>query len=108
MTSLAVIAQNKKQQARAAFIEAAWAEDPLEHLADLACDAGLEPSAADAIIARITEAHGDVKPTGEIPRLRREAAKAKADAEAIRARVDAAVEKLEAEADAASCQATAA
>lgn len=108
MTSLAQIAQNKKQQARAAFIEAAWAEAPLEHLADLARDAGMEPAAADAIIARITEARGDMMPTGEIPRLRRAAAKAKADAEATRARVDAAVEKLEAEADAASSQATAA
>lgn len=105
MTSLAQIAQNKKQQARDAFIEAVWAEAPLEHLADLARDAGLEPSAADAIIARIVEARGDLKPTGEIPRLRRTAAKAKADAEATRARVDAAVEKLEAEADAASSEA---
>ncbi|MBL9033100.1 MAG: hypothetical protein JNM80_15490 [Phycisphaerae bacterium] len=108
MTSLAQIAQNKKQQARAAFIEAAWAEAPLEHLADLARDAGLEPSAADTIIARIAEARGDMKPTREIPRLRRAAAKTKADAEATRARIDAAVEKLEAEADAASSQATAA
>ncbi|MFN7020403.1 MAG: hypothetical protein ACK4WH_03620 [Phycisphaerales bacterium] len=108
MTSLAQIAQNKKQQARAAFIEAAWAEEPLEHLADLAREAGMEPAAADAIIARIAEARGDVKPTGEIPRLRRAAAKAKADADATRARVDAAVEKLEAEAGAASSQATAA
>ena len=42
MTSLAQIAQNKKHQARDAFIEAVWAEAPLEHLADLARDAGLE------------------------------------------------------------------
>ncbi len=105
MTSLAQIAQNKQQQARAAFIDAAWAEDPLERLADLAREAGIEPAAADGIIARIAEARGDLKPTGEMPRLRRAAAKAKADAEAIRARVDAAVEKLEAEADAASSEA---
>lgn len=105
MTSLAQIAQNKKQQARAAFIDAAWAEEPLERMGDLARDAGIEPAAADAIIARIVEARGDFKPTGEIPRLRRAAAKAKADAEAIRARVDAAVEKLEAEADAAASEA---
>jgi hypothetical protein len=105
MTSLAQIALNKKQQARAAFIDAAWAEEPLERMADLARDAGLEPAAADAIIARIAEARADFKPTGEISRLCRSAAKAKADAEATRARVDAAVEKLEAEADAASSDA---
>lgn len=101
MTSLAQIALNKKQQARAAFIDAAWADEPLERLADLARDADLEPAAADKIIARIAEARADFKPTGEISRLRRSAAKAKADAEATRARVDAAIEKLEAEADAA-------
>lgn len=105
MTSLAQIALNKKQQARAAFIDAAWADEPLERLADLARDADLEPAAADKIIARIAEARADFKPTDEIPRLCRSAAKAKADAEATRARVDAAIEKLEAEADAASSEA---
>ena len=34
MMSLAQIAQNKKQQARTAFINAAWSEEPPERLAE--------------------------------------------------------------------------
>lgn len=71
MTTLAKIAQNKKQQARAAFIDAAWAEEAPDSLAALASDAVMEPAAADAKIARIAEARADMHSAGDVVRLRR-------------------------------------
>ena len=56
MTSLAQIAQNKKHQARDAFIEAVWAEAPLEHLADLArVLEGLSEVHREAIVLRFID-----------------------------------------------------
>lgn len=102
MTTLAKIAQNKKQQARAAFIDAAWAEEAPDRLAALASDAGMEPAAADAMIARITEARADMQSAGDVVRLRRSATKTKAHADATRSQAEAQIAKLESAADAAS------
>jgi hypothetical protein len=102
MTTLAKIAQNKKQQARAAFIDAAWAEEAPDHLAALASDAGMEPAAADAMIARIAEARADMQSAGDVVRLRRSATKTKAHADATRSQAEAQIAKLESAADAAS------
>jgi hypothetical protein len=102
MTTLAQIAQNKKQQARAAFIDAAWAGQTPDRLAELASDAGMEPAAADAIIARIAEARADMQSAGDVVRLRRAATKTKAHADATRSQAEAQIAKLESEADAAS------
>jgi hypothetical protein len=105
MMSLTQIAQNKKQQARAAFIEAAWSEEPAERLAELASDAGMEPAAADAIIARIADARTDFDAADSVVRLRRAASKAKAHCDAVRTQTQAAIDKLEAEAEAAAHEA---
>jgi hypothetical protein len=102
MTTLAQIAQNKKQQARAAFIDAAWAEEAPDRLAALASDAGMEPAAADAMIARIAEARADMQSAGDVVRLRRSATKTKAHADATRSQAEAQIAKLESAADAAS------
>jgi len=102
MTSLTQIAQNKKQQARAAFIDAAWSEEPPERLPELASDAGMQPAAADAIIARIAEIRADMQSAGEVVRFRRAASKAKAHADVSRAQAEAQIAKLESEADTAA------
>lgn len=108
MTTLTQIAQKQKQQARAAFIDAAWADEPFDRLAELARDAGMEPGEADKIIARIAEARADMKSAGDVVRLRRAATKTKAHADATRAQAEAAIEKLEAETEAAALDADAA
>lgn len=105
MMSLTQIAQNKKQQARAAFIDAAWSEEPPERLAELASDAGMEPAAADAIIARIADARNDFDAADSVVRLRRAASKARAHSHAVRAQAQAAIDKLEEEAEAAAREA---
>lgn len=105
MMSLAQIAQNKKQQARTAFINAAWSEEPPERLAELANDAGMEPAAADVILARIADARSNMDAADSVMRLRRALAKAKAHCDAVRTRTQAAMDKLEAEADAAALEA---
>jgi len=105
MMSLTQIAQNKKQQARAAFIDAAWSEEPPERLAELASDAGMEPAAADAIIARIADARTDFDAADSVVRLRRAASKARAHSDAVRAQAQAAIDKLEEEAEAAAREA---
>lgn len=102
MTTLAKIAQNKKQHARAAFIDAAWAEEAPDRMAALASDAGMEPAAADAMIARIAEARADMQSAGDVVRLRRSATKSKAHADATRSQAEAQIAKLESAADAAS------
>jgi hypothetical protein len=104
MMSLAQIAQNKKQQARTAFINAAWSEEPPERLAELANDAGMELAAADAILARIADVRNDMDAADSVMRLRRAASKAKAHSDAVAARTQAAIEKLEAEAEAAALE----
>jgi hypothetical protein len=108
MTTLTQIAQKKKQDARAAFIVAAWADEAPYRLAELASDAGMELADADACIARVADARRDIKTASEVLRLRRVASKAKAHADAIRTRTDAAVERLESEADGAAHDATSA
>jgi hypothetical protein len=108
MTTLTQIAQTKIQNARAAFIDAVWANEGPDRLAELASDAGMELAAADAFIARVAEARRDIKTASEVLRLRRVASKAKAHSDAIRARADAAIEKLESEADLAAQDATSA
>lgn len=100
MTTLTQISRNKKEQARAAFIDAAWADEPFDRLAELARDAGMEPGGADKIIARIAEARADMKSAGEVVRLRRAATKTKAHADATRSQAETAIEKLEAEVEA--------
>lgn len=102
MTTLTQIARNKTEQARTAFIDAAWADEPFDHLAELARDAGMEPGEADKIIARIAETRADMKSAGDVVRLRRAATKTKAHAGAIRSQAEAAIEKLEAEVEAAA------
>lgn len=102
MTTLTQITQNKKVQARAAFIDAAWADEPFDRLAELARDAGMEPGEADKVIARIAEARADMKSAGDLVRLRRAATKTKAHADATRSQADAAIEKLEAEVETAA------
>lgn len=102
MTTLTQIARNKTEQARAAFIDAAWADEPFDRLAELARDAGMEPGEADKIIARIAEARTDMKSAAEVVRLRRVATKTKAHADATRSQAEAAIEKLEAEVEAAA------
>lgn len=108
MTTLTQIVQKKKQQARVAFIDAVWADEPFDRLAELARDAGMEPGAADEIIARIADARADMRTAGDVVRLRRAAAKTKAHADATRAQAEAAIEKLEAETNAAALDADAA
>ena len=108
MTTLTQIAQKKIQNARATFINAAWANESPDRLAELAIDAGMELAEADAFIARVAEARGDIKAASEVLRLRRVATKAKSNADAIRTRTDAAIEKLESEAEAAAHDATSA
>lgn len=105
MMSLTQIAHNKKQQARAAFIDAAWSEEPPERLAELASDAGMEPAAADAILARIADARTDFDAADSVVRLRRAVSKAKAHCDAVRTQTQAAIDKLEAEAEAAAHEA---
>ncbi len=105
MMSLTQIAQNKKQQARAAFIDAAWSQEPPERLAEFANDAGMEPAAADAIIARIADARTDFDAADSVMRLRRAASKARAHSDAVRAQAQAAIDKLEEEAEAAAREA---
>lgn len=100
MTTLTQIARNKTEQARAAFIDAAWTHEPFDRLAELARDAGMEPGEADKIIARIAEARTDMKSAGEVVRLRRAATKTKAHADATRSQAEAVIEKLEAEVEA--------
>lgn len=98
MTTLTQHAQQKRLHARAAFIEAAWANESADRLAELAHAAGLDLAAADAIIARIAEARADIEVAAHIARHRREASKAEAHYAATRARADAAIEKLESDA----------
>lgn len=102
MTTLTQSAKQQKKQARAAFIDAAWAGAPADRLAELASASGLEPAAADAILVRIAEAHGDVTEAANVVQLRRAASKAQTHHDATSARTAAAIEKLEAEADAAA------
>lgn len=108
MMSLAQIAQNKKQQARTAFINAAWSEEPPERLAELANGAGMELAAADAILARIADVRNDMAVADSVMRLRRAARQAKAHSDAVGAKAQAAIEKLEAEAEAVAREADAA
>lgn len=105
MTTLTQIARKKKQDARAAFIDAAWADEAPDHLAELARDAGMDLADADAIIARVAEAKGDIKAASEVLRLRRVATKAKAHSDATHAQAEAAIEKLDAEAEVAAQEA---
>jgi hypothetical protein len=105
MMSLAQIAQNKKQQARTAFINAAWSEEPPERLAELANDAGMEPAAADAIIARIADVRNDMAAADSVMRLRRAVSKAKAHCDTVRTQTQAAIDRLDAEAEAAAHEA---
>ena len=102
MTTLTQHAQQKRHHARAAFIEAAWANESADRLAELADAAGLDLAAADAIIARVAETRADIEVAAPIARHRREASKAEAHYAATRARVDAAIEKLEADASVAA------
>ncbi|MCC7364346.1 MAG: hypothetical protein IT303_08220, partial [Dehalococcoidia bacterium] len=102
MTTLTQTVQKKKQQARTAFIDAAWADEPFDRLAERARDASMEPGEADKIIARIAEARADMKSAGEVVRLRRAATKTKAHADATRSQAEAAIEKLEAEVETAA------
>jgi hypothetical protein len=104
MTTVTQISNHQRQQARSAFIEAAWSGAPADRLADLATTAGLDPTAADAIIARIAEAGGDVAMAEDAIQRRRAASKAKADSDATAARTSAAIEKLEAEAETAALE----
>lgn len=108
MMSLAQIAQNKKQQARTAFINAAWSEEPPERLAELANDAGMELAAADAILARIADIRTDMATADTVAHLRRVASQAKAHSDAVGAKAQAAIDKLEAEAEAVAREADAA
>lgn len=108
MMSLAQIAQNKKQQARTAFINAAWSEEPPERLAELANDAGIELAAADAILARIADIRTDMAAADTVAHLRRVASQAKAHSDAVGAKAQAAIDKLEAEAEAVAREADAA
>lgn len=108
MMSLAQIAQNKKQQARTAFINAAWTEEPPERLAELANDAGIELAAADAILARIADIRTDMDTADTVTHLRRAASQAKAHSDAVGAKAQAAIDKLEAEAETAAREADAA
>ncbi|MCC6661381.1 MAG: hypothetical protein IT437_10895 [Phycisphaerales bacterium] len=108
MTTLTQMARNKKEQARAAFIDAASVDEPFDRLAELAREAGMEPGEADKIIGRIAGARDDMKAAGDVVRLRRAATRAKAHADATRTRCDAAIEKLEAETEAAAQDADAA
>ena len=108
MMSLAQIAQNKKQQARTAFINAAWSEEPPERLAELANDAGMELAAADAILARIADIRTDMATADTVAHLRRVASQAKAHSDAVGAKAQAAIDKLEAEAETAAREADAA
>ena len=108
MMSLAQIALNKKQQARTAFINAAWSEEPPERLAELANDAGMELAAADAILARIADIRTDMATADTVAHLRRVASQAKAHSDAVGAKAQAAIEKLEAEAEAVAREADAA
>jgi hypothetical protein len=105
MMSLTQLAQNKKQQARVSFIDAAWSEEPPERLAELASDAGMEPAAADAILARIADARSDFDAANSVVRLRRAVSKAKAHCDAVRTQTQAAIDKLEAQAEAAAHEA---
>ncbi len=105
MTTLSQIAQEKKQNARAAFIDAAWSDEPSEHLAELARDAEMDLADADALIARVAESKGDIKAASDVLRLRRVASKAKAHSDATHAQTEAAIEKLESEAEAAAREA---
>lgn len=105
MTTLTQIARKKKQDARAAFIDAAWADEAPDRLAELARDAGMDLADADALIARVAEAKGDIKVASEVLRLRRVASKAKAHSDATHAQAEAAIEKLDAEAEAAAQEA---
>lgn len=107
MTTVTQVTHHQKQQARSAFIEAAWVSEPADRLADMAGAAGLEPAEADAIIARIAEARGDVAAAEDAIQRRRAASKAKTDCDATSARTSAEIEKLEAEAEAAALEADA-
>lgn len=108
MTTLEQFTERKQQQARTAFIGAVWAGETSDRLAELASASGLEPAAADAIIARIAEARGDVAASADIIQLRRTESKAKAHFDTTRARTAAAIEKLEAETESAAIDADAA
>jgi hypothetical protein len=108
MMSLAQIAQNKKQQARTAFINAAWSEEPPERLAELANEAGMELAAADTILARIADIRTDMDVADSVMRLRRAASQAKAHSDAVGAKAQAAIDKLEAEAETVAREADAA
>jgi hypothetical protein len=108
MMSLAQIAQNKKQQARTAFIIAAWSEEPPERLAELANEAGMELAAADTILARIADIRTDMDVADSVMRLRRAASQAKAHSDAVGAKAQAAIDKLEAEAETVAREADAA
>ena len=105
MMSLTQLAQNKKQQARTAFIDAAWSEEPPERLAELASDAGMELATADTILARIADARTDFDAADSVVRLRRAASKAKAHCDTVRTQTQAAIDKLEAQAEAAAHEA---
>jgi hypothetical protein len=108
MMSLAQIALNKKQQARTAFINAAWSEEPPERLAELANDAGMELAAADAILAGIADIRTDMATADTVAHLRRVASQAKAHSDAVGAKAQAAIDTLEAEAEAVAREADAA
>ncbi len=105
MTTLTEIAQKKMQHARAAFIDAAWTDEAPDRLTELARDAGMDLADADALIARVAEAKGDIEAASEVLRLRRVASKAKAHSDATHAQAEAAIEKLDSEAEAAAQEA---
>lgn len=105
MTTLTQIARKKKQDARAAFIDAAWAEEAPDRLAELARDAGMDLADADALIAQVADAQRDINAASDVLRLRRAALKAKAHSDATHAQAEAAIEKLDSEAEAAAQEA---
>ncbi|MCC6951314.1 MAG: hypothetical protein IT433_07690 [Phycisphaerales bacterium] len=105
MTTLSQIAREKKQHARAAFIDAVWSDEAPDHLAALAREAEMDLADADSLIARVAEAKGDIQVASDVLRLRRVASKAKAHSDATHAQAEAAIEKLESEAEAAAQEA---
>ncbi|HRQ74692.1 MAG TPA: hypothetical protein PK098_02115 [Phycisphaerales bacterium] len=106
MTTLTQHAQRKRLHARAAFIEAAWANESADRLAELADAAGLDLAAADGIIARIAEMRADMETVTHMGQRQRVASKATTHLNTTRARTTAAIEKLEAELDAAVFEAS--
>lgn len=83
------------QSARYKFIAAAWRKRQAKELLELAHEAGLSGPEADELLAKIRKSDDQITRVERLPRLRKDAADAKAKLDRVSARADAEIEKMQ-------------